>query len=162
LEKQRETRRKTNKKNGYHHSPETIEKIRQSFLSRAPAGGMKFFNTKPELKMGEVLKSLNRVYKPQQYVAGCKIDFLLEDLNLVIECDGDYWHANPKKYAPDFYNKKMKMTAVEIWERDAQRTKQLEDAGYKVIRFWEQDFNENSVREAIEQTCWEPVEGLLV
>lgn len=43
-----------------------------------------------------------------------------------IECDGDYWHNRPGAQ-----------------EKDAIKTKQLQDKGYKVFRFWEKDIHKN-------------------
>jgi len=143
-------------------SEESKQNIKRGQLNRVYTKPNRCFNTKPELKMKEVLKNLNRVYKPQQHVAGLRIDFLLEDLNLVIEVDGSYWHGNPAKYAPDFINKALNMTAAELQEKDRQRDQALKAAGYRIIRFWDKDFNEEQVREAIEQHCWQPVEGLLI
>ena len=60
-----------------------------------------------------------------------------------IEFFGDYWHANPSKYAHDFYNAKQKMTAAQIWERDKQRIKALEEKGIKLLIIWEKDYNDN-------------------
>ena len=41
-------------------------------------------------------------------------------MNLVIECDGDYWHKYPVGL-----------------ERDHIRTKELIEKGFKVLRLWE-------------------------
>lgn len=46
------------------------------------------------------------------------LDFLIRDSKTVIECDGEYWHLNPK-----------------IQERDIRKDKLLKDLEYKVLRF---------------------------
>jgi len=46
------------------------------------------------------------------------VDFLLRDIKTVIECDGEYWHLNPK-----------------IQNRDKRKDKLLKSLGYKVFRF---------------------------
>jgi len=43
-------------------------------------------------------------------------------MNLVIECDGDYWHKYP--------------TGL---EKDHIRTKELIEKGFKVLRLWERE-----------------------
>lgn len=59
--------------------------------------------------------------------------------NEIIECYGDYWHCNPKRFAPDFYHKVAHKTAQEIWDFDAQRLQELKSLGYEVIVIWESD-----------------------
>jgi G:T-mismatch repair DNA endonuclease (very short patch repair protein) len=75
-----------------------------------------------------------------------KYDYVDTTLKIVVEFNGDYWHANPAKYEPDsilsFPNQK-KFTAKEIWERDQMKNSLLENAGYKVFVVWESDFNNN-------------------
>jgi len=46
------------------------------------------------------------------------VDFLLKDSKTVIECDGEYWHLNPK-----------------IRERDKRKDELLKSLDYKVLRF---------------------------
>ena len=46
------------------------------------------------------------------------VDFLIERFNSVIECDGEYWHMNPK-----------------IQERDKKKEEFLQSLGYQVLRF---------------------------
>lgn len=58
----------------------------------------------------------------------------------IIDFFGDYYHCNPKKYKPDFYNHCAKKTAQEIWNKDAERTARLEHEGYIVKIVWESDY----------------------
>ena len=46
------------------------------------------------------------------------VDFLMRDLKTVIECDGEYWHLNPK-----------------VQERDKRKEELIRSLGYKVVRF---------------------------
>ena len=51
------------------------------------------------------------------YVIGTKIfDIFIPKYNLLIEYNGDYWHANPTKYKADYFNHKKNKTAQEIWD----------------------------------------------
>lgn len=76
-------------------------------------------------------------------------DCLYKETKKIIEFYGDYWHANPKKYNASKEIKKIKTsdshksTAKEIWEHDAQREKDIIDAGYKLKIVWESDFTNN-------------------
>lgn len=65
------------------------------------------------------------------------IDIFIPSENKVIECHGDYWHCNPNKCKPDYYNKLVHLTAQQIWDRDQQKTQILENAGYQVEIIWE-------------------------
>ena len=54
-----------------------------------------------------------------------KVDFLIND-DIIVECDGDYWH-----------------NLSNIKEKDKIRDKILTENGYKVFRFWEHEINDN-------------------
>ncbi len=57
-------------------------------------------------------------------------DILIPSMNLVIECDGDYWHHYPVGL-----------------EKDHIRTKELTEKGFKVLRLWEREINTMSVND---------------
>ena len=63
--------------------------------------------------------------------------------NYIIEFNGDYWHANPKKFKADDLIDKKGITAQEQWEEDKRKKEIYESLGYKVIYVWESDFKEN-------------------
>jgi len=71
------------------------------------------------------------------------VDIYNSNTKEIIECYGDYWHCNPLKFKPDYYHKRMKKTAKEIWEKDGERIKLLESLGYSVKIIWENDWNIN-------------------
>jgi G:T-mismatch repair DNA endonuclease (very short patch repair protein) len=65
------------------------------------------------------------------------VDIFIPSKNLIVECYGDYWHCNPDIYKEDFYNKSLKMTAKETWNRDSIRISLLKSSGYEVNIIWE-------------------------
>ena len=67
--------------------------------------------------------------------------------NKIVEINGDYWHANPKIYNEDFYNKSKQMTAEEIWLYDKLKYKHAESKGYSVYVIWESDWNKDPQNE---------------
>jgi len=83
-------------------------------------------------------KYYNKIYSPQ-------VDILLNDYNIVIEINGDLWHANPKKYkATDLIPLRIGQTEAQIiWARDAARTEQIKSFGFEVIELWEHDIKTN-------------------
>lgn len=71
-------------------------------------------------------------------------DILIESKKIIIEYNGDYWHCNPKKYKPNYYHKRIKKTAQEIWLKDQQKSNFFKLLGYDVIVIWESDWNKLS------------------
>lgn len=123
---------------GHKQPNEVREKIR-TFQINNP--NKKFKNTSIELKIENELKERGIVYIPQVSLCNIAIvDFLLPDLNTVIQCDGCYWHGCPLHF-PN--NNKRK-------ERDNFQDKILSLSGYKVYRFWGHEINK-SVKECIDK-----------
>jgi len=80
-------------------------------------------DTKIEVKIQNFLKQLGIEFFTHQYIKinhGYQCDILIPSLNLVIECDGDYWHKYPIGN-----------------DLDNIRTKELIQKGFKVLRLWE-------------------------
>ena len=71
--------------------------------------------------------------------------WLLPDIiidNIVVEYNGSYWHADPRKYEPEdivHHN----YTAQQIWDKDKHKKEIYERLGYKVICVWSDDFMHN-------------------
>jgi very-short-patch-repair endonuclease/predicted DNA-binding protein YlxM (UPF0122 family) len=116
-------------------------------------------DTSIEVKIQNFLKQLNIEFFTHQYMRitnGYQCDILIPSKNLVIECDGDFIHCNPKIYSADFVrfpNGNDKRRAKDVWEMDNKRTKELEEKGYRVIRLWENEIyamNLNKFKRRIE------------
>ena len=100
------------------HSKESIKKIK-----KARAKQKNTFNSSIEIKIQEFLKKLGITFFTHQYMKiehGYQCDILIPCMNLVIECDGDYWHKYP--------------IGKEV---DHVRTKELIEKGFNVLRLWE-------------------------
>lgn len=83
-------------------------------------------------------------------------DFLVPSTNKIIEFYGNYWHANPEKYAKDYevvfpYNKRM--TAEQVWNKDTNRINGLLELGYEVLIIWESDYKKD--KQGTIQKCLE-------
>ncbi len=65
--------------------------------------------------------------------------------NVLVEANGDYWHANPNKYNEDdiFIFPKSTTTAKQIWKDDAFKKELAENNGYSILYIWESEFNKN-------------------
>ena len=110
--------------------------------------------TSIEIKIHNFLKELNIDFFVHKYIyESCEVDIFISSLNLIIECDGDYFHCNPKKYSADFVRfpnskeEKDKIIAKVIWEKDNIKTRQLLEKGYNVLRLWECDIRKMDLNE---------------
>lgn len=90
-------------------------------------------DTKIEVKVQNFLKTLEIDFFTHQYMKidhGYLCDVFIPSMNLVIECDGDYWHKYP--------------TGMEI---DHIRTRELIEKGFKVLRLWENEIKVMNVKD---------------
>lgn len=95
------------------------------------------FISKLEDRVYEVIKSMNP--KRQYWIDRNSYDFKINK-NIILEINGDYWHANPNKYKSDdkiLYPKEGFKTAESIWQRDKIKKEKAEKYGYKVFYLWE-------------------------
>jgi len=73
---------------------------------------------------------------PQYSIGRMTADFYIPSINLVIETNGDFWHANPSIYADIESLHPIQRRAI---EKDARKMRQLRDKGYDVFILWEND-----------------------
>jgi len=138
---------------GTKHSLETIEKIRSGNIGVKRSNETRarmclarakrifpFKDTKIEKIVQKELRKNNINFRKHEPIIG-QPDIFIEP-NVCIFCDGNYWHADPKKYKPNYIFFKS-VPAKDIWNKDKIITKTLIKRGYKVLRFWETDINSN-------------------
>lgn len=85
-------------------------------------------DTKIEVKIQNFLKELGIDFFTHQYMKiphSYRCDVLIPSMNMVIECDGDYWHKYPVGL-----------------EKDHIRTSELIEKGFKVLRLWGSEIKE--------------------
>ncbi len=96
----------------------------------------RFTNTRPEREMKIILNELDIDYKHNYPVRNILhsycADFYIPSTNTIIEVDGKFFHNYPCGT-----------------EKDKIRNTELKEAGFNVLRFWEGEFNKESVKEAI-------------
>lgn len=102
------------------------------------------FSSKVEGKIKDCLDDNNIQYEQQKYVNGRSYDFYIVNTNILIEVNGDYWHANPKfyNYGDEINYSGGKCLVNEIWGRDKLKKENAEKYGYVIIYLWEWDINE--------------------
>ena len=96
-----------------------------------------------EKEFRKVLEDLGHKTQPQFGIGSLRYDILLVDFNILIEYNGDYWHYNPNKYEKDYFNKKKRMFAWELWKHDKRKKELSEENGYKLFTIWESDYKFN-------------------
>ena len=78
------------------------------------------------------------------------VDILLKPVKVIVEIQGDYFHASPKKYKETDYFKQFDCTAGDIWKRDAKKREFLQSKGYEVVWIWETEINKMSDGQILE------------
>jgi very-short-patch-repair endonuclease len=104
--------------------------------------------TKIENKIETLLLENDLIYIKNKRYDVFIFDFYLTDVNLVIECDGDYWHANPKFYK----DKKLTEAQIKNVGRDKRKDELLKSKSIDFIRFWEDDIKNNF--EKVKEKIW--------
>lgn len=104
------------------------KKTRELIKERRKKQVLPLEDTSIELKIQDYLKQLKVNFFTHKYIKdiehGYQCDIWIPSIELIIECDGDYWHKYPK--------------GTDI---DHIRTKELIEKGFKVLRLWEHEIN---------------------
>ena len=127
------------------HSDETKLKISISKKEQYEKGLVKINKntiSNGEISISNYLISKNIEFKNQFQIKNVSFiyDFYLPLYNIIIEYNGDFWHANPTIYNEDKILTDGK-TAEEIWEKDKLKKQIAEENGYKFYTIWEKDYN---------------------
>lgn len=124
---------------GRKHSEETKEKMSESAIERIIVTDQNH-SSKLEEKFLFMLDIMDIEYKRFFYAKSIKAfyDFYLPDYNILIEVDGDFWHCNPNKFLdPKYESQKNNL------KRDKEKNQWALENRYKLLRFWEDDINNN-------------------
>jgi G:T-mismatch repair DNA endonuclease (very short patch repair protein) len=72
-------------------------------------------------------------------------DELHPDRKIIIEINGDFWHANPDKYSENDIIKAPgeSFVAGDKWKKDMEKYKKYVELGYELIVIWESDYKED-------------------
>lgn len=104
--------------------------------------------TSAEMEVHKILTECGISFIPQYDAFGkYYVDIFIPDLNVVLEVDGDFWHANPSKYSSNdilnFPNRPR--TAGEIWQSDKKRQEDIESFGVVVTRIFQSEISKEAV-----------------
>lgn len=95
--------------------------------------------TWPEREFKKLLKELKVSFEVQKIVGNKIFDFYIPHVNMLIEIDGDYYHANPEKFNLENINK---MQARNV-RNDIFKDGLAAGLGFGLERVWENDLKVN-------------------
>lgn len=127
---------------GNKHSQETKDKMSKTAIENIIKTDRNH-TSKLEVTFQNILELLDIKYQKFLYAKEIKAfyDFYIPELNIVIEVDGDFWHCNPNSKHAEAKYKSQKKNQI----RDKEKEQWLKDNGYKLLRFWESDINNNII-----------------
>ncbi len=98
--------------------------------------------TSIEKQFREMLEFYNLDYEPQYHINGKFFDFYTE--GILVEINGDYFHANHLYYNPDdliSYPGSEEVLVKSVWEKDESKRLIANNKGFDVIYIWENEIN---------------------
>ena len=121
------------------YSEEVLEKIRKARLKQV----FPLTDTKIEKILQKRLREKGIKFEKHKSILG-QPDIFIEQ-NICIFADGDYWHGNPMMFSPndEITSSGGRKKVWEIWEKDEKINQKLIQNGYKVLRLWEEEINNN-------------------
>ncbi len=99
-------------------------------------------NTMPELRTKKLLDNLGLTYHQQYPLCGYNFDFAIPEKRLLIEVNGEFFHASPLKYSESDRNSMQKKN----YRRDRRKLLAAINRGWKVMYIWESDINHRTGR----------------
>jgi very-short-patch-repair endonuclease len=125
---------------GRKHSEKTKQKMSKSAIKNILQNPKKLHTSKLEEKFKVILELLDIEYQHFFFAPSIKkiYDFYIPKYKILIEVDGDFWHCNPKIYPTPVCK-----TQIGALKNDKLKNKWAEENGYKLLRFWEYDINNN-------------------
>jgi very-short-patch-repair endonuclease len=136
---------------GRKHSQQVKDKMSISAIQRIIKTDQNH-TSKLEKTFANILDLLDIKYQQFFYAKDIKAfyDFYLPEHNIIIEVDGDFWHCNPIKFPEALYD-----IQKQNIERDKVKTQWATDNSYKLLRFWENDINNDILK--VKQTLLENI-----
>lgn len=100
-----------------------------------------------ELRIAAVLEAIQLDYERHFYIGRLQYDFYIRSLNLIIEVNGDFWHANPIKYAESDLLPAPNTDGVaarDIWAKDERKRQIALAKGHVIVYIWETEIRKAS------------------
>lgn len=102
-------------------------------------------DTKPELRLRRALYAEGvRGWRCHPKRVAGKPDVAFAGLQLAVFVDGCFWHGHPDHFTPGKSGRYWDEKIARNQERDRRVNAQLADEGWKVMRFWDFEVNEDA------------------
>lgn len=101
----------------------------------AQAARMSKEKTWPEARFEELLGEIGVEFTPQKVLKTKIYDYYIPSKRILVEVDGDYFHAHPDKYGVGNRNRMQER----IVKNDRYKDRLAEGMGYTLYRVWESD-----------------------
>ena len=97
-----------------------------------------------EVRLRKALWHKGIRYRKNFKVFDCHPDIVITKYKIAVFCDGNFWHGKelqkrPINHNSSYWNEKIRRNV----ERDLENTIELRDNGWIVLRFWEDDIQNN-------------------
>lgn len=103
------------------------------------------FESSLEKRIKKCLIDLDEDFLPHVFLWRFNYDIMLSD-KILIEVQGDFWHANPKKYkSTDILLGGL--AAQSVWDKDKKKFEIARKNGYTVIAIWEDEIRNKNEEE---------------
>lgn len=132
------------------HTPEKAKEILSKIKLARAKQVFPLTDTSIEVKVQDFLKQLGIEFITHHHINikySYQCDIFIPSMNMVIECDGDYWHGNITITPISEMAKKIRAQRC----LDYERTIQMECADFTVIRLLENEINNMNVDEFNQQ-----------
>lgn len=100
-------------------------------------------DTTPERYLAELLKAGGVTFKRHDETLPGKPDFVFTDERIAVFVDGDFWHGWRfpvwRQRLTEFWREKIEKNRI----RDQRNFRRLRRAGWRVVRIWEHEVEEN-------------------
>lgn len=135
------------------YGKEKADQIKEKLRQASPVRMAKFSRkeTGPERIVREILERLEVGFQAQAPLGHYTVDFLVPVSRLIIQADGDYWHAHPAVYGEGL--KPLTRAQQNRRRLDASCDSYLSNMGYTVLRLWERDLKKRTVCEQALKTA---------
>ena len=101
-------------------------------------------DTKPEIMLRKALWHKGVRYRKNFRVLGYQVDIAITKHKIAVFCDGTFWHGKDGDGSQVATNTKFWKNKIQRnKERDLEATITLRDAGWKVLRFWDDEIVKN-------------------
>jgi G:T-mismatch repair DNA endonuclease (very short patch repair protein)/ribosomal protein L37AE/L43A len=120
-------------------SPEYIERNRQLMLNNLTNGSINKTNTTIQIAINQLLDESKIKYINEKQLEFYTVDNYLEDENLIIEVNGDYWHCNPNIFSKIENQKQY----YRILRDKAKHTYVEKEYNISILYLWECDIRQN-------------------